>query len=121
MIVEPRHLEKIALLDTPVYEMFENRLTKLHQQYRTNANNSIFIPKYWSETVYYGVQDVISEWPGIKFGSIIEDKHKLMVYTMPTNGAIEKIKRRIYNNIDTLIVETIDNFLKGHTKPSFLE
>ena len=121
MILEPYNLDRLATkFSVPVHEVFERKLTRLHRQYRMNIHNNVFVPKYWAETVFYGVQDMIKRFPEIKFGSIIEDKHRLRLYMSHHDGEAEFVKYKLYNAIDNLIIDTIDHLLKGDTKPSFL-
>lgn len=121
MILEPDHLLKLASrLDAPVFDLFGQRLLQLHDKYKVVDHNIVAIPKYWSETVYYGLQDIIDSVPGVRFGSIVEYKNKLMINAIPAFKLTEELKRKVYNDVDTLVIDTVDRLVKNNERPIFL-
>lgn len=108
MILEPRHLWRMAReAELPNMKEFSRRLVAEHALRRVNTSNSVMIPEYWSEVVFNGVIDLVSIDPEIKFGNITEYKNKLRIFTIPVNEGIRNVLYDIYNEIDTLIADTI--------------
>jgi len=121
MIMDPYELRMLSReMDSPTCEAFELRLKVLHNSHMLHNNNLLLIPKFWCETVFVGFQEMIKEYPNLKFGSVIETKARLRVYTVPSTGSLETMKLKLYNKIDTLVLETIDRLLKGDKKPFFM-
>ena len=120
MILDPRQLRFLSReMDSPACEIFESKLQDLHYRNKIDSSNMVLIPRFWSETVFYGIQKMLKELPNLKIGSIVELKNRLRIYTIPTTGRIEVMKIKLYNEIDTLALETIDRLLEGDKK-SFL-
>lgn len=121
MILEPHHLWRLTReMDVPATEMFEQKLTDLHNKHVLGNTGKILIPRYWAETVYYGLKKMIDEFPQIRFGSIYADSNTLKIYTVPSHGPVEAMKFEIYNQIDALIIETINKLLKSPKRSQFL-
>ena len=121
MILDPSELRMLAReMDSPSCEMFEFRLQELYDSRTVNEFNVLLIPRFWSETVFDGLRDMVKEFPNLKFGSIVETSGRLRITTIPATGPIEVMKLKLYNKIDTLVLETIDHLLKGDKKPFFM-
>lgn len=121
MILDPHELRKLAYeMRTPANEVFEHKLEELHNGHLVNNHHVILIPQFWCETVFYGLQKILEEFPQMTFGSILDVKSKLRVYTIPSLVRIEEIKIELYNEIDTLILDTIERLLNGTKKPFFM-
>ena len=121
MIMDPHELRMLSLeMSSPTCEVFESKLKALHSAHMLHNNNLLLIPKFWCETVLIGFQEMIEEYPNLKVGSIIETKGRLRLYTVPATGPLDKMKLKLYNKVDTLMLETIDRLLKGDKKPFFM-
>jgi len=122
MILDPQELRRMSYeTSTPANEMFEQKLAELHGKYLINNHHVILIPQYWAETVFYGLQEMIEEFPQIAFGSILQHKNKLRMHTIPSVVRIEEMKVELYCKIDALILETVERLLKGTKKPFFMK
>lgn len=122
MILDPTELRLLAReLDTPACGLFEQKLHKLHGAHSINNNSIILIPRYWSEIVFNGLHKMLEEFPRLKFGSIFETGNKLKVYTVSTTVSLEELKFELYNNIDTLILASIEQLINGVKKPFFMK
>ena len=121
MILEPHHLWRLTReMDVPAAEMFEQKLMGFHGKHVLGSASTVLIPRYWAETVYYGLKKMVDEWPQIRFGSVYAESNTLKIYTVPSHRPVEVMKFEIYNQIDDLIIEAIDRLLKGPKKPQFL-
>ena len=119
--MDPHELRMLSLeMDSPECKAFELKLKALHNAHMLHNNNLLLIPKFWCETVLIGFQEMIEEYPNLKVGSIIETKGRLKLYTVPATGSLDKMKLKLYNKVDTLMLETIDRLLKGDKKPFFM-
>jgi hypothetical protein len=122
MILDPTELRLLAReLDTPACKIFEQRLHKIHAAHSMNSNSIILIPRYWSEIVFNGVHKILKEFPRLKFGSIFETGNKLRVYTVSSTISLEELKFELYNNIDTLILASIEQLINSVKKPFFMK
>lgn len=122
MIMDPHELRMLSLeMDSPACKVFEFNLKELHGKHMLHNNNLLLIPRFWCEAVLVGFQEMIKEYPNLKVGSIIETKGRLKLYTVPATGPLEMMKLKLYNRIDTLVLETIDRLLKGDKKPFFMK
>jgi len=120
MILDPHELRRLSYeVDTPAGAVFEHKLEELHNKHLINNHHVIMIPQYWCETVFYGLQEMIEEFPQITLGNILQRKNRLVISTIPSTTRIEEMKIRLYCKIDTLILETIENLLQSPRKPFF--
>jgi hypothetical protein len=99
-------------IDLPLMKEYSKRLIEEHKSRRFAPHNSVVIPEYWSEVVFNGMLDLIAIDSSIKFGNIVENKNKLRIYTVPINDGIRNVLYDIYNEVDTLIADTIAAFIK---------
>jgi hypothetical protein len=121
MIIDPHEIRLLSQeIGTPSDDVFEKKLVGLHSSRRLNSSNLVIIPSFWCETVFYGIQEMIKEVPNAKFGSILEFKNRLRLYTIPAAAVVEELKVKLYNKIDTLTLEAVENLMKGHKKPFFM-
>jgi len=121
MILDPNELRKLAYeTRTPAAEVFEHKLEELHNLHIVNNHHLIVIPQFWCETVFYGLQKILEEFPQMTFGSILDVKSKLRVYTIPSLVVVEEMKIKLYNEIDTLILDTVERLSSGTKKPFFM-
>ena len=121
MIVEPGELKVMAIeLDSPVAKQQASNLVDYHIKHRINSTSMVIVPMYWAETLLVGLKKMRKEFPQLRFGSILEDKNRLRLVTVPTHRKVEDMKIGLYNEIDTLILKTIDHIVKGDKKPSFI-
>jgi len=122
IIVEPYEMRLLAReMKCDLFKQVELALVELHMEHRVNAHNNVMVPKYWCQTVLTGLTDMLDEFPNLKFGSIIEEKNRLRMYTVPTHRPVEKLKVELYNKIDDLVLNTIDSFVKSDMRPFFLK
>jgi len=121
MILEPHHMWRLAReMNVPAAEMFEQKLIDLHKKHSLSTSDRVIIPNYWAETVYYGIVKLIDKFPEIKFGGIYDDKNKLRIYTIPSHTPIVAIKWNIYNDVDKLIIATVDRLIQSPKSRAFL-
>ena len=121
MIVEPYEMRMMGReLESAEFDVANTKLLDLHEKARSTDNNHVIIPKYWAPTVLGHVEHMLKEFPQLKFGSIFEHENKLKIYTIPTHRPLERLKVDLYNDIDTLVLKTIDRLSKGDTKPVFM-
>ena len=121
MILDPRETRALCReMDSPVAKVFEDRLVKLHSEHIMNSSCTVLIPRFWCETVLTGVEEILEQYPRAVFGSILEMKNRLRVYTIPAAVTIEQIKVELYNRIDTLILESVERIANGAKKPFFM-
>lgn len=113
MIFTPDHMEEInIMIEDPVGEDLREDLLLLHETNRINNMSIIDIPDYWVSTVLQGVLRMSRRFPYLKFGSIIRYRNRLRIYTNPISREIEKMKYDLYNEIDNLILSSIDSELE---------
>lgn len=121
LIVEPYEMRMMGReLKSPEFDADFEALSEIHANTRAATHSEVMIPKYWAPTVLSHLKQMLSEFPNLKFGGIIEDKNRLKLYTIPTHRPVELLKVALYNDIDTLVLDTIDRLVKGDTKPLFL-
>jgi len=121
MIIDPHELRLLGRqVGTPSDDVFEKKLVELHVSVRLNTTSLVMIPEFWCETVFYGVQEMIKEVSNIKFGSIIEYKNRLRLYTIPAAAVVEELKLTLYNKIDTLTLDAVETLMRGPRKPFFV-
>ena len=121
MIVEPGELKVMAMeLDSAAIKQQASSLIDYHVKHRINDTNIVMVPMYWAETLLVGLKTMRKEFPQLRFGSIIENRNRLRIITVPTHKKVEDMKIRLYNEIDMLILKTIDHIVKGDKKPSFI-
>jgi hypothetical protein len=121
MIVEPHELQYMAReLDDGVFKEHSEKLIKFHLRHRVNVHSEVNVPMYWAETILTGLKKIQEGFPQMRFGSILEEKNKLKMFTIPTHTPVNKMKIVLYNEIDKLILSTITGLTKGNKKPNFL-
>ncbi len=121
MIIEPIELLLMAReAKSQDMERHEAELVAFHSAHKVNDHNAVVVPMYWAETLLLGLKKMREEFPRMRFGSVIEEKNKLRMTTVPAHLQVVKMKIALYNEIDKLILNTIDRLTKGDKKSSFL-
>ena len=122
IIVEPYEMRMLAReMNCDLFDSASAELIEIHTNARVNTHNSVIIPKYWSVVVLGGIKHMLDEFPQLKFGSIHEDKNRLRMFTVPTHRPVERLKTRLYVELDTMILNVIEGFVKSDLKPFFLK
>jgi len=112
MIVGPTELRSMGYkLTSDDLKQWASKLVDFHTKHSVSDYISIITPIYWSETILQGLIKIHEEFPQIKFSNIYEKKNKLRVVTVPTHKKVEEMKVELYNEIDTLILDTINSDL----------
>ena len=121
MILSPHHMWRLAQAeDDKADDKDIEELQNLHGKHRLDPTVSIKIPKYWVPTILAGMKKMVEEYPNMRFGSIIELQGQLKIYTIPSNYSTEVLKLEIYNAVDELIMDTIEEYAGKGNKPWFL-
>jgi len=121
MIVEPSELRMMArYLEGKETEQYADELTEFHSTRRISDRNVVSVPWYWAKTLLPGLKKIHEKFPQMRFGSVLEEKNRLKIYTIPTHLQVEKMKIALYNEIDKLILDTVDHIARSDKKPFFL-
>ena len=121
MVVSPDELRKIAInLDSDDIKQHAIALLNYHTKHRLNKTIRISVPMYWSETILIGLKKIRAEFPQLQFGGIYEIRNRLKLFTIPTHSKVEDMKIGVYNEIDTLILETISRIARDDKKSGFI-
>ena len=117
MIVDPAELKTMAVnLGNDISKQHAVNLINYHKDHSANDASMVIVPIYWAETILAGLKEMRVEFPHLKFGSILEDKNRLKMFTIPTFKKIIDMRIALCNKIDMLILETVDRVAKGGNK-----
>jgi hypothetical protein len=121
MIITPIQLMQMARqLTNKSNEAAAVELTEFHKKHSNVTYSSIDIPSYWAPMVLSNMKTMVWKFPRTKFGSILEDKGALRLYTIPTHKQLEDMKFSLCNDIDELILDSLDYLIRSDKKPAFL-
>jgi hypothetical protein len=121
MIITPIQLMQMTRqLNSKSNEAAAVELAEFHKKHSNVTYSNLNIPNYWAPMVLSNVETMVWKFPQVKFGSILEDKGALRLYITPTHKRLEDMKFSLYNDIDELILDSLDRFVRSKDKPAFL-
>ena len=85
-----------------------------------NRQVGLLIPEYWAGTVFTGLRKIKDEFPQVKISSVMEVKGRLRVVAVPCIKGVEYLLVELANDVDDLILRTLDRWVKGDSKPHWL-
>jgi hypothetical protein len=121
MILEPKVMWGITReMDTTESGDDVEKLVDFYNLHRLNGNTAIILPSYWASTVLAHMEKMVDSFPQMRFGSVLEVKNRLRVVTIPSHVKVDTMKVILYNEIDNLILNVVDELLTREKRPFFL-